>query len=290
MNMQLKINLFTATWTLLFLALISCGEDKLVRSDLGTAVNVIRKGDGPPLIDNQIVFLQIRFENDTGGVINESSLEEPLRLQYKEDLENVNGQFQSVLELLSVGDSVTFVVPAKDLYEKTFQTAVPPALNPESNIFFQLSIVDQMDEVAYRSYEEERFRKFSDERLEIEGTQIEELLKRENLTAVTTESGLRYVIIKEGNGDKAQVGQSVKVKYRGTLMANGSEFDAGEFSFNLGAGRVIAGWDEGISYLTVGTQAILYIPSPLGYGSRGAGPNIPPNSPLVFEVELLSIN
>ena len=95
-----------------------------------------------------------------------------------------------------------------------------------------------------------------------------------------------------GDGAEAVSGETVTVNYRGTL-ANGKEFDSsygrGPFSFSLGAGRVIRGWDEGVAGMKVGGKRKLVIPPDLGYGSRGAGGVIPPNATLIFEVELLRV-
>ena len=109
----------------------------------------------------------------------------------------------------------------------------------------------------------------------------------------STASGLQYWDIKEGTGDVAKAGKQVKVHYTGWL-ADGKKFDSsvdrGEpFSFPLGAGKVIKGWDEGVQGMKVGGKRQLRIPPDLGYGARGAGGLIPPNSTLVFDVELLEI-
>ncbi len=96
-----------------------------------------------------------------------------------------------------------------------------------------------------------------------------------------------------GQGDEAVSGQSVTVHYTGTFE-DGRQFDSsvgrGPFTFKLGAGQVIKGWDQGVAGMKVGGKRRLVIPSELGYGSRGAGNVIPPNSTLVFEVELLSVS
>ncbi|MGZ3420512.1 MAG: FKBP-type peptidyl-prolyl cis-trans isomerase [Polyangiales bacterium] len=97
-----------------------------------------------------------------------------------------------------------------------------------------------------------------------------------------------------GKGAEAKKGQRVKVHYVGTLQKDGSKFDSsrdrGEpFEFSLGAGEVIKGWDEGVPGMKVGGKRKLVIPPHLGYGARGAGAKIPPNSTLVFEVELLGV-
>jgi peptidylprolyl isomerase len=108
----------------------------------------------------------------------------------------------------------------------------------------------------------------------------------------TTPSGLRITDLVVGDGAEAIAGQTVSVNYRGTL-ANGTEFDSsygrGPFSFPLGGGRVIQGWDEGVAGMKVGGKRKLVIPPDLAYGERGAGGVIPPNATLTFEVELLRI-
>jgi FKBP-type peptidyl-prolyl cis-trans isomerase FkpA len=110
---------------------------------------------------------------------------------------------------------------------------------------------------------------------------------------ITTASGLKYEDLVEGTGAAAKSGDNVSVHYTGWLT-DGTKFDSSldrrsPFGFSLGAGRVIKGWDEGVAGMKVGGKRKLHIPADLAYGSRGAGGVIPPNSELVFEVELLKI-
>jgi FKBP-type peptidyl-prolyl cis-trans isomerase FkpA len=110
---------------------------------------------------------------------------------------------------------------------------------------------------------------------------------------ITTASGLQYWDLQAGAGTVAKAGSKVKVHYTGWLT-NGRKFDSSldrnePFEFSLGAGQVIRGWDEGVAGMHVGGKRQLRIPPQLGYGSRGAGDVIPPNSTLIFDVELLSV-
>jgi len=110
---------------------------------------------------------------------------------------------------------------------------------------------------------------------------------------VTTDSGLQYVVIAEGDGAQPQPGQRVFVHYVGTLE-DGTKFDSSRdrgrpFDFTIGRGQVIKGWDEGVGDMKVGDRRKLIIPPDLGYGARGAGGVIPPNATLIFDVELLRI-
>ena len=115
----------------------------------------------------------------------------------------------------------------------------------------------------------------------------------EATSPTVTGSGLSITDLDLGNGKEATAGQKVTVNYKG-MLENGKEFDSsydrGPFSFSLGAGQVIKGWDEGVAGMKIGGKRKLIIPPELGYGSRGAGGVIPPNATLVFEVELLDVN
>ncbi len=119
----------------------------------------------------------------------------------------------------------------------------------------------------------------------MEGTDMENV--------ITTSSGLKYVDLTEGEGASPHRRQKVTVHYTGTLE-DGSKFDSSRdrnspFSFKIGVGQVIKGWDEGVATMKVGGRRKLIIPPELGYGSRGAGGVIPPNATLIFDVELLKI-
>jgi FKBP-type peptidyl-prolyl cis-trans isomerase len=114
----------------------------------------------------------------------------------------------------------------------------------------------------------------------------------------TTTSGLQFEDTTPGTGAEAVAGKTCKMHYTGWLWvdkAKGGKFDSSldrgdPFSFVLGAGQVIKGWDEGVAGMKIGGKRTLLIPSSLGYGARGAGGVIPPNATLLFEVHLLGLS
>ena len=141
---------------------------------------------------------------------------------------------------------------------------------------------------AFRVFEGAREKKLADAKEEAEA-EMEKLAIGFN----KTESGLRYQILQDGNGAKAEKGKTVSVHYKGQL-ADGTVFDSSykrnqPIDFALGVGQVISGWDEGIQLLKVGDKGRFVIPSDLAYGSAGAGGVIPPNATLIFDVELMDV-
>jgi peptidylprolyl isomerase len=115
-------------------------------------------------------------------------------------------------------------------------------------------------------------------------------------SAFTTPSGLRFIDIKVGTGPEVRDGQTVTVNYTGWIYEDGKKgkkFDSSvdrkkPFAFELGQGKVVKGWDEGVSTMRVGGKRTLIVPPALGYGEQGAGGVIPPNAFLIFDIEVLS--
>lgn len=138
----------------------------------------------------------------------------------------------------------------------------------------------------------EDFNKSKADRIKKEKENELKILKDLSKGFSKTSSGLLYKFEKENNSHKPSNGNKVKVHYKGMLL-DGTVFDSSfkrnqPIEFTLGVGQVIKGWDEGISLLGIGDKASFIIPSDLAYGASGAGGVIPPNAPLIFEVELIS--
>ena len=158
-----------------------------------------------------------------------------------------------------------------------------------------LLTAEQMEEVKkefvtkMQGEREKKTKELGDKNIKEEETFLAENKKKEGVK--TTESGLQYIVVKEGDGAKPKETDTVKVNYKGTLL-DGTEFDS---SYKRGEPAVfpvkgvIPGWTEALQLMKVGGKYKLFIPSKLAYGERGAGPTIGPNSTLTFEVELLSI-
>ncbi|WP_425236256.1 peptidylprolyl isomerase [Ulvibacterium sp.] len=141
---------------------------------------------------------------------------------------------------------------------------------------------------AFNSFESSKAKRLEEER-KLQAAELDKVAAGFN----ETPSGLRYKIIENGSGSKAEKGQQVSVHYEGALL-NGQVFDSSyqrnqPIDFKLGIGQVIPGWDEGISLLKVGDKARFVIPPDLAYGSAGAGGVIPPNATLLFDVELVKV-
>ncbi len=161
-----------------------------------------------------------------------------------------------------------------------FRTA---ALGEEAQIS-----VEEADKII-RSYFEAEGAKQGQLNLEEGNAFLEENLKREDVKS--TESGLQYIVLKEGDGPKPDAGDKVRVHYHGTLI-DGTVFDSsverGEPAV-FGVNQVIPGWTEALQLMSVGSKWKIFVPADLAYGERGAGGDIGPNSVLIFEVELLEI-
>ncbi len=141
---------------------------------------------------------------------------------------------------------------------------------------------------AFRVFEGAREKRIAEAKAAAEA-ELEKLAAGFDKTA----SGLRYKVLQQGSGVKAEKGKMVSVHYKGQL-SDGTVFDSSykrkqPIDFQLGVGQVISGWDEGISLLNVGDKARLVIPSNLAYGERGAGGVIPPGATLIFDVELVNV-
>ncbi|MFT6485092.1 MAG: FKBP-type peptidyl-prolyl cis-trans isomerase FkpA [Neolewinella sp.] len=207
------------------------------------------------------------------------------------------GPVEDVVRNMRIGDSAVVRVNIE-----TFPTK-PPGMENDSVVLYDVVITEIVSEVDFTARQEVKqagaeekanvIRALEPERLAYAAKVVTDYRDGKlDADIKATESGLKYVIHKEGNGPQAEAGQGVIVQYIGQLAADGSVFDQsfgrGEgIPFQLGTGRVIRGWDEGIALLKEGAKATFFIPSELGYGADGTPDgSIPADAELVFYVEL----
>lgn len=282
---------------------IACGSSDKFTTKSGTEVSYLRNGEGEKPQNGQILTMHISYVDENGNTLFnsvEAGRGRALPMQFNDSAWADQGVLYEVIRELRKGDSVEFRMTAEALFEDTFGTELPDSIKRGSMITFKCGLVNLMSEDAYQEEqmalqqkEMEKMQADAEGQLVVDGEIIDKYLADNKIDAKTTESGLRYVITRQGTGSTAPAGSVVSVHYTGTTL-DGTKFDAsydrGEpLQFVLGRGQVIPGWDEGISLLNTGAKATLYIPSTLAYGPRGAGGVIKPNEILKFEVELVEI-
>lgn len=206
------------------------------------------------------------------------------------------GDIMEGFPLLTEGDSVIFQIAVDSLVKGQ---PMPPFAKSGDLLEFVVKIVTVQTKEEFEKSKAESSKK----QLETDDKTIAEYLKANNLTATKTASGMYYILNTPGAGANAAHGQDVTMNYTGMLL-NGNKFDSNvdpafqhvePFTFKLGSGQVIAGWDEGVALLNKGAKAKFIIPSTLAYGERAmpGSPNnpdgIPANSVLIFDVEVMNI-
>ncbi len=260
--------------------------EQLPKTKSGVGINFIRGGNGINPNHGEIISLNMTYTSEDGKVLFDTrEVGAPVQIMFDTTQWKYGGMLYEVLELLEIGDSIQFEIPAQNLYEVSFQGQIPDSIDSNSDILFNLGLEASVSHEVLRVKREK-------ERATEEADVLDKFFTENGIDAQTTNSGLRYAITRPGKGPLPKVGQEVSVHYEGTLL-NGNVFDSSygksPFTFTLGYGHVIKGWDEGIALISKGAKADLYIPSSLGYGETGSGRTIPPNSILKFDIELVDI-
>lgn len=205
------------------------------------------------------------------------------------------GGLEDAFSLVRPGDSAVFRISADSLFAKTFQQPMPPFIKKGSQLTFHVLAQKVQSQQEAMMDQQKMMMEFMEKQNKKDEQVIQEYVKKEGLKAQKTASGLYYVVSQPGTGAPAKAGQTVAVKYKGTLL-DGTVFDGGDnpqlggkpFEFTLGQGQVIRGWDEGIALLNEGAKGTLLVPSTMGYGPQQQG-KIPANSVLRFDVELVDV-
>lgn len=252
----------------------------------------------------QVLMLYLDYRTGRDSVLMSSRRMQPLPVGLVLPEQRApTASVEEAMSLLLPGDSAVFRFNADSVFTKSFRQPVPPFLKRASNVLVLLASAQSLKTTAEIQAEQQKMQAEQQRQAKVRSgallkrdeATILAYLKRKKAVARKTPGGIYYLITRPGKGKLPQKGQSVSVLYRGTLLNTGQEFDASArhgntpFSFVLGQGQVIAGWDQGVAMLPKGAKAVLYIPSSLGYGEQGTGADIPPNAVLRFEVEVTDI-
>ena len=234
---------------------------------------------GQQVVENGIiVFTSAMFINDSLVSENTTPTPMPVHPQYTGDL-------HEVVLLMHEGETMTFAFDPMDYYGGQ----LPPKIKETDVIKMTISIAKAQSMEEYEAEQAIVAEKLIAE----EKATLLQYMKDNGINGVEMPNGMFIAITQEGTGEQAQSGNTVSVHYTGKLLT-GKVFDSSvargtPIRFQVGVGQVIRGWDEGIVTMKVGEKAIFLIPSPLAYGERDMG-EIPSNSPLIFEVELVEIH
>jgi FKBP-type peptidyl-prolyl cis-trans isomerase FkpA len=240
---------------------------------------------------NEVVVLHYIMTVQTNGKdsIIRNTFKEPLPFALKVSPPSFKGSLEEGFTMVAKNDSISFSVKADSLFKQGF----PPFVDKGSQVRFDMRILDITTEQAFAEARQREMESKINEQKTKDDEIIRQFLKDNNIAnAQKTESGLYYVIGQTGEGEALSTGKKVSVHYLGKLL-NGNKFDSSydrgqPLDFNYNQGQMIKGFDEGVGFLKKGGKAVLYIPSHLAYGERGAG-TIPPFSVLIFEIELVNI-
>lgn len=297
--MQLR-NLVIVLMLAVFAAACSTG-DKSVKgtTSAGMDYTIYEQNEGPKPQPGDFVYFQAQIRN--GETVVQKSRDQGENVPFmqipKTEATGEVSPVQELLGMMSVGDSATIIFPMDTIPEEKKPTGFKGA----KEMMYDLVMVEIKSENEF--LEEQNASKVKQEAAAAEARaklpQIEADMQaivadyaagKLDSKITTVESGLKYMVIEEGDGELPEVGQPIGVHYYGVLT-DGKMFDnsfvrGNPISFPLGQGRVIKGWDEGLSLLKKGSKAVLFIPSELGYGEAGAGTDIPGGSELIFYVEL----
>ncbi|AXE19982.1 peptidylprolyl isomerase [Runella rosea] len=273
-------------------ALLAACNNRVSVSDTGLKYQIHdQKGDGRKPKIGDILTVQLVLKNSRDSVLRDT-YKEGRPLQVMLQTPPFKGSFEEGLAMLAKGDSASFFVSADSLFTRMMQP-LPPGIAKGTDIQFTVKVIEVQNEQEFQKGQAAA----REGQVKVDAKIIDAYVAKNSLKTVETPSGLNYVIVKEGDGVKPVAGNMVSVHYVGKLL-DGKEFDSSyknpqsggkPVDFPIGQGMVIPGWEEGIMNMKKGGKSTFIIPSSLAYGEAGSPGTIPPNSVLVFDVELVDV-
>ncbi|WP_420147959.1 FKBP-type peptidyl-prolyl cis-trans isomerase [Spirosoma sp.] len=272
----------------------ACGKNRVQVTDNGLKYQIHEQSDGTRKGKvGDILTLHLTLLNSKDSILRDTH-KEGAPFQMLLQVPPFKGSYEEGLTMLGKGDSATFYVSADSLFTRAMQP-FPPGVQKGTDIGIAVKILNVQTEDEYKKTQaaDAEKQKSVDEKI------IADYVAKNGLTGKVqkTASGVNYVVTQPGTGPTPQPGDVVQVHYAGKLL-NGKEFDNSRTNpqaggkpaqFQIGVGMVIPGWEEGVMKMHKGEKATLIIPSTLAYGPRGSQGAIPPNSVLLFDIELMDI-
>ena len=273
-----------------FLSFSVCNtsETEFQTTETGIEYLFIEKNeDGRKPEFSDALYIDAKYYWKDSLLFNSQELGVEFKIPYLEP--KYKGSIDEAFALFNEGDSAIIRINAISFFKNSSNGKIPDYLEVGDMLEFRIRLIKVLSEEEIEQEEIELAEQQKTQEMEL----LNDYLKKENIEVEPTESGLYFVESQKGTGKQAEAGKTVVVHYTGSLL-NGKVFDSSvernePFSFNLGVGQVIKGWDEGIALMKEGGKAKLIIPSELGYGARGAGGAIPPHATLIFDVELIEV-
>ncbi|GIV39451.1 MAG: hypothetical protein KatS3mg033_1251 [Thermonema sp.] len=280
--------------------LISCDQSTSTVEELPSGVRyeiLSQHPDSTAITDGSLVSFHLQVKGTTrsgNDTILQTTYPFNTPILYRPIVNPPKGSFLEPFLLLHKGDSARIWVPADSVVKQISMPEFPEYLKPGSDIEYTVTILDVKTPDYFKKQFEQMQQQQRAQVEQSERAQIREYLKKNGLKADSTENGLYYIKEVTTDGPLAQAGDVVSVYYSLQLLAKPdtlieSNKDAQPFEFVLGKGEVIKGWDEGIALFRKGEKGKLIVPSYLGYGARRMGEAIPPNSILIFDIEIVDI-
>lgn len=301
----MKKVLFIATVALTCVAFMTaCNSNKFKKAENGLLYRFETTnpdGEQPNVGDLLVGELVLRIEGDTLF----SNAGNPDRIFQVAERCIFHGDIQEGLLMMHKGDKAVFKIPADSI--ANFVPQMPEQYQKDAGQFFYYE-VSLMDIVTKEDLAQEQanFMEEMEQRKADEPAALAKYIADNNITAKPTKSGLYIIVNKKGDGPKVAAGKTVSINYTGRLL-DGTLFDTSReadakaakkdmpgrtfepMTYEVGAQPLIPGWDEGVMGQTAGSELTLIMPSELAYGARGAGKDIPPYTPLVFNLTIESV-
>ena len=304
----------------LCLLLAACSSSSTKETSSGFKYTVLREGDGVTGRPGQFIVFNFVLKDSKDSVwidTYERGYPEMTAIPDSMARQEADG-ITEMIQMLSKGDSVTFQLSVTELFRDFVKAPVPPYIDSTRHLNYTFSMEEIMDKEAFTEYQakmEEEYRakeeKKATEQLAKDTVAIDNYLKEQGISANRLPSGVRYIITKNGAGNKVESGKTVMVNYAGYLL-DGTYFDtsvesiahkegiydslrASQFPYQpmevtVDQSRVIKGWHVALKQLNEGGAGTFYIPSSLAYGPTARSEKIKENAILVFDIEVVDMD